>query len=178
MKFTALLLGFTMLVALGCNNESPKNNPEKEVAKVVEPEKAKVAATVDLPTFNMIDLQKKPFALNDFKGKKVLVNLWATWCPPCRAEIPSLEKLYSKIDKNKVSFVLLSLDDNLEVAAEYAQKNKLSIPAFYPAQDLPKLFTVQSIPTTFIFDEKGTLIKSITGMENYDTQEFLDLFSK
>ena len=48
-----------MLVALGCNNETPKNNPEQQATKVVEPEKQKVAATVDLPPFNMIDLQKK-----------------------------------------------------------------------------------------------------------------------
>jgi thiol-disulfide isomerase/thioredoxin len=178
MKSTVLLLGFTMLVALGCNNETPKNNPEQQATKVVEPEKPIVTATVDLPPFNMIDLQKKPFTLNDFKGKKVLVNLWATWCPPCRAEIPSLEKLYSKVDKNKVAFILLSIDDSFELPADFAQKNKLSIPVFYPAQDLPKLFTVQSIPTTFIFDENGALLKTITGMENYDTQEFLDLFSK
>jgi thiol-disulfide isomerase/thioredoxin len=136
------------------------------------------AATVILPTFKIVDLEGKPFNLADFKGKKVFVNLWASWCPPCRAEIPSIEKLYSKVDKSKAVFVMLSLDNDFETAVKFAAKNKMATPVYYPAENLPALFNVQGIPATFIFDEKGNLINRIEGGDDYDTEKYLNFFNK
>lgn len=135
-----------------------------------------VATTI--PSFKMYDLQGNLVNLVDLKGKKVFVNIWASWCGPCRAEMPSIEKLYSKIDKTKTAFVLLSLDETPENGIKFAQKSKLSVPVFFPGENLPTIFNVQSIPTTFIFDEKGKMIRRINGGENYDSNEYIQLFSK
>lgn len=74
-----------------------------------------------LPAFKMTDANGNIIELSSFKGKKVFVNLWATWCPPCKAEIPSIEGLASKADKEQAVFILLSLDENFEVAKKFAK---------------------------------------------------------
>ncbi|MBO9591871.1 MAG: TlpA family protein disulfide reductase [Niabella sp.] len=128
-----------------------------------------------MPAFKMSDEKGQPVTLESLKGKKVVFNIWASWCPPCRAEMPSIQRLYKKTDKAKVAFVLLSVDDRMEDAAGFKKKQNLNMPIFFPGEQLPLLFNVQAIPSTFIFNEKGELIKKMEGMEDYDTQEYVDL---
>ena len=103
------------------------------------------------------------------------MNLWATWCPPCRAEIPSIEALYSKTDKEKVVFVMLSLDENFDLAKQFAKAKNLQSPVYYPAEKLPPMFNTDAIPATFIFNEKGELIKQNNGADDYNTEAYLQL---
>jgi len=129
-----------------------------------------------LPQFAVLDASGKTIDIQSFKGKKVFVNLWATWCPPCRAEMPSIDKLYQAADKEKTQFVLLSLDKDFETAKQYVQDHKLNVPIFYPAADLPDLFAVNGIPTTFIFNEAGELTEQHEGSEDYNTKAYRKLF--
>lgn len=133
------------------------------------------ATAVVLPSFNVHDANGQVINLQTLKGKKVFVNLWASWCPPCKREMPSIEKLYRSVDSNKVAFVLVSLDDRFEKAKQYIKSKKLHLPIYYPAQGLPELFYVQGIPATFIFNEKAELIKRIDGGEDYDTELYRKL---
>ncbi len=125
-----------------------------------------------LPFFSVQDVKGKTFNLQSLKGKKVFVNLWASWCPPCRVEMPSIEKLYRSADSNKVAFVILSMDDDFEQSKEFIQNQKLNLPIYYPAESLPALFTTPGIPATFIFNENGKLIKRIDGGDDYDTEVY------
>lgn len=125
-----------------------------------------------LPAFTVQDVDGKTINLQSLKGKKVFVNLWASWCPPCRREMPSIEKLAKSVDKNKVAFVLLSLDENFDKAKAFAKRQQLSLPIYYPAEALPALFNVQAIPTTFIFDEGGLLFQRTDGGDDYDTEAY------
>ena len=128
-----------------------------------------------MPTFNMQTTSGSTVQLGDLKGKKVFVNLWASWCPPCRREMPSIEKLAQSVDTSKVAFVLLSLDDEFGKAKDFVTAQNLNLPIYYPAENLPELFNVQAIPSTFIFDEKGSLLKRIDGGEDYDTDAYRHL---
>jgi thiol-disulfide isomerase/thioredoxin len=153
-------------------NTTPPVSPEAATAAVQQSQ----AALQTLPSFAVQDAAGKQLDLTSFKGKKVFVNLWATWCPPCRAEMPSINKLYQAADKEKVQFVMLSLDNDFELAKKYVQEKNLDLPVYYPAADLPPLFTVNGIPTTFIFNEEGQLIAQHEGSENYNTAEYRQLF--
>jgi thioredoxin-related protein len=73
---------------------------------------------------------------------------------------------------------MLSLDDDFNKAINYKSTNKLTMPMYYPAGNMPALFNVDGIPATFVFDEKGELIKTIQGSTNYDTQDFVNLLTK
>lgn len=152
--------------------QQPEETPVAVSAASTQPQ----AATHTLPSFTMLDATGNKLDLQQFKGKKVFVNLWATWCPPCRAEMPSIDKLYQAADKAGVQFVMLSLDNDFETAKKYVQKAGFSLPVFYPAGDIPELFTVNGIPTTFIFNEQGQLIAQHEGSENYNTPDYRKLF--
>lgn len=133
------------------------------------------SAASALPAFRMRNGRGEIVDLAQFRGKKVFVNLWATWCPPCRAEIPSIESLGAKTDRDKVEFVMLSLDDNFDKAKTYAANNNMKLPVYYPAADLPQLFVTEGIPMTIIFNEKGEIVFNEVGSANYDTPKFQDL---
>lgn len=153
----------------------PAPQPEQPAAPTA-PETA--TATSALPSAMITDVNNQTFNLSEYKGKKVFVNLWATWCGPCRVEIPSIERLAAKANKNNVAFVMLSLDDSFDKARAYAQNNNMKLPIFYPAGELPQLFNVEGIPTTFIFDENGSIIHQQTGSSDFDTNEFLTMLNK
>ena len=116
--------------------------------------------------------------LDKYRGKYILINLWATWCPPCRAEMPTLQNLYEEIDTSKVQFVMISLDRDPNVAAEYLQKYDYTFPNFRLAEDLPALYSSNTIPTTYIITPDGKLAAKEVGMANYDNDELRELFGK
>ncbi|GAA4451793.1 hypothetical protein GCM10023189_14180 [Nibrella saemangeumensis] len=117
-------------------------------------------------------LDGKTVAFNSLAGKVIFLNQWATWCPPCRAEMPSIEKLYQSVDKNKVAFVMLSLDDSPEKARKYIEQNKFTFPVYVPAGPMPSDFATEAIPTTLILAPDGRIAQRMEGMFNYDTAEF------
>ena len=171
-----LLLLFTIgALAIGCANNT-KQAAETPVSETLQAEENNTASAGVLPSFSMRDQQGRLVSLQNLKGKKLFVNLWATWCPPCRQEMPSIAKLYASVDTSKVAFVMLSLDDRFEKAVQYVAKNRWPFPVYYPAENLPELFNVPGIPSTFIFDENGRLLKKIEGSENYNTDGFRKLF--
>jgi thiol-disulfide isomerase/thioredoxin len=178
MNFLKCCLAATALLLLqACTGKIGKKTEQEAPPAATTPAPAVQAQTPKtLPQFAVVDAAGKTLDIQSFKGKKVLVNLWATWCPPCRAEMPSLEKLYGAINKERVQFVMLSLDKDFELAKNYVQTNRLDLPIYYPAADLPELFSVNGIPTTFIFNEQGELIEQREGSDNYDTEAYRKLF--
>ena len=164
--FLALAIAFS-----SCMNDAGKTNDEpvqnSGSVSATESNDAK-----QLPLLNMVNEKGEPVSLNSFQGKKIFVNLWASWCGPCRREMPSIEKLYRSVDTAKVAFVLLALDDDFEKSKKYMASQKLNLPLYYPAENLPALFNVPGIPTTFIFGEQGQLIQKIEGSDDYDRDEY------
>ncbi|MBI5371857.1 MAG: TlpA family protein disulfide reductase [Sphingobacteriales bacterium] len=166
-----------VLLLLSCTNNPKEETATGEQPAAISPPPGENKPVVQpaLPSFRMMNSNNQVVDLAQFKGKKVFVNLWATWCPPCRAEIPSIESLGARTDKSKTEFVLLSLDDNFDKAQNYAVSNNMKLPVYYPAGTLPALFNTEGIPFTVIFNEKGEIIYQNMGSDNYDTQRFMDL---
>ncbi|QKG57216.1 TlpA family protein disulfide reductase [Hymenobacter sp. BRD128] len=117
-------------------------------------------------------LDGRPANLRQFRGKAVLVNLWASWCPPCLAEMPGLQALYQKTDTSKVAFVLISLDANPNKARALLKRKGYTLPVFFPAAPLPAPFDSPSIPSTVILTPSGRLADRHDGMADYDTPAF------
>jgi thiol-disulfide isomerase/thioredoxin len=120
----------------------------------------------------LLTLDGRPANLQQFRGKAVLVNLWASWCPPCLAEMPGLQALYQKTDTSKVAFVLISLDANPNKARALLKRKGYTLPVFFPAAPLPAPFDSPSIPSTVILTPSGRLADRHDGMADYDTPEF------
>lgn len=164
------LVAITAVAACSAVVDKKSSDVETMHKEVTE----KVSAT-GFPSFVMQDSNGDTVNLQSLKGKKVFVNLWASWCPPCRAEMPSIEKLYASVNKNKVAFVMLSYDKNPNAALKFTRSNKLSLPIFFPTEQPPAIFQTDGIPATFIFNERGELIKQNTGSEDYDTGAYRQL---
>jgi thiol-disulfide isomerase/thioredoxin len=176
------IAGLAVATFAACSNTvNEKEVPTSEQATAAQvTDEANSRATANneaaiLPAFKVTAMDGSTVNLADLKGRKVFVNLWATWCPPCRAEIPSIETLSRKLNKQKIAFVMLSLDENINLPKQFAIKNNLHLPVFYPAEGLPAMFKTDGIPATFIFNEKGELIKQNMGAEDYDTDEYVQL---
>lgn len=177
----SILAAAVIAVSLAaCTNNNSEEGAEQtsEVQQQTSTDDHAAAAAPSataLPAFAVQDVNGQTVNLQSFKGRKVFVNLWASWCPPCRREMPSIQKLARSVDSSKVTFVLLSLDDDFNKAKNFAQKQKLDLPIYYPGENLPALFNVQGIPTTFIFNERGELIRRIDGGDDYDTDKYREI---
>lgn len=139
-------------------------------------------ATTDEPlvakTFNynfkVKDLNGTVIDFKDFKGKTIFLNVWATWCGPCRVEMPSIQQLYNKVDKDKIVFIMLAIDDqqNFEKVVNYVSEKEFTFPVYVPHEFLPDQLMVRSIPTTFVISSDGKIAARETGAANYDTEKF------
>jgi thiol-disulfide isomerase/thioredoxin len=110
----------------------------------------------------------------DFKGKVIFLNLWATWCGPCRAEMPAIQSLYSKISDDRIQFIMLSIDkDGLrEKVKQYVDDKQFTFPVYMPSGALTSQLNVPSIPTTFVIDKEGNIVEKKVGTTNFDTPKF------
>jgi thiol-disulfide isomerase/thioredoxin len=180
-RFSILLFGAMILGASACQQKDAgtENTSTPAATEVAKPAETPAASTDPdaMPAFQLKGLDGSNLQLSSLRGKKVFVNIWASWCPPCRAEMPSIEALYNKVDKEKVAFVMLSVDEQREAGANFALNKKLVAPVYFPEEQLPRLFQVQGIPATFIFDEQGKLIKRVDGASDYDTEEYVTLLN-
>jgi peroxiredoxin len=109
------------------------------------------------PPFKLKALNGKKISLEDLKGKRVLLNFWATWCPPCKAEMPELESFYQH-HKKELEVVAVNIDSQSDVKG-YAKKLGLTFPVLLDEKnEVNKDYGVLSIPTTYLIDEKGKII--------------------
>ena len=110
-------------------------------------------------------------SLSEFKGKVIFMNFWATWCPPCVAEMPAIDKLHEEMG-DEVAFVMLSRDQNFDTAVAFKEKKDYGLPIYELAGPLPAMYQSSALPTTFVIDAEGNLALTHKGMADYNTDEF------
>jgi len=121
------------------------------------------------PAFSGMDIQGKGMInIRNYKGKVVLINFWATWCPACREEIPGLIKLREKY-KNKLEVIGISVDrGGVKGVKKFARKFGITYPLIMGTSDLVRSYGgIQAIPTSFLVDKDGDLVKKIVGFRSY-----------
>jgi thiol-disulfide isomerase/thioredoxin len=111
-----------------------------------------------LPDFAILDAQGKTWRLADLKGKVTLINLWATWCGPCKAELPYLQKVFDKVrERDDLTVLTLNTDDNLGLIMPFLQEGKYTFPVLPAAGYVHDLVPQLSIPRNWIVDASGVL---------------------
>ena len=138
-----------------------------------------IASGTPAPDFTFPGLDGKKVSLSDYKGKVVLVNIWATWCPPCVEEMPSMEKLYRKFKGKNFEILAVSIDEpGLKAVAPFMKKFRLTFPALIDTKGAIKtVYGITGVPESFIIDQKGILIKKIVGPVDWATPKIFRFFS-
>jgi thiol-disulfide isomerase/thioredoxin len=111
--------------------------------------------------------------LADFKDKVLFVNVWASWCPPCVAEMPTIETLYEEVsDEEGIKFLLISLDEKPQKAIDFMERKEFPMPYFFPASGLPSVFRSPYIPSTYVISKEGKVIYTKEGIADYSSSAF------
>ena len=143
---------------------------------VIEKEKRIVLTDYN---WNLMDEHGKAYDFNNAKGKVVLINFWATWCPPCIAEMPSMEKLY-KDYKNDIVFLFVT-EEEQEAISKFKDKNAYDFVVYSSLSKHPEIFETRSIPRTYILDKEGQVAIDKSGAADWNSdsvRELLDTLLK
>lgn len=119
----------------------------------------------------LIDKDGNTKTLAELKGKVIFMNFWATWCPPCIAEMPSIDRLHEEMG-DEVAFVMLSLDQDFDKAKAFDKRKGYNLPIYTLGSRLPSMYQSSAIPTTYIIDADGNLALTHKGMADYSDPEF------
>ena len=106
--------------------------------------------------------------LSDYRGKVVFLNFWATWCGPCIAEMPSIQKLHDNLKRDDVAFLLVS-DEDVPTIEGFLRERRLTLPVFHARGTVPPLFKTSAIPATFIIDENGMVVLRSVGAARWNS---------
>ena len=125
------------------------------------------------PDFNLMGMDGETHTLEDLKGKFVLVNFWATWCNPCKVEMPLLEKLHQTLKSEKFTVLGLHVGPGPENIEEFKKLMPISFP-IYVDMDLEVNWGVPGLPTTFLMDPEGKLIYRAVGKREFASDEMVN----
>jgi len=123
--------------------------------------------------FSFKDVNGKKVSLSGFKGKVILLDFWATWCVPCKAEIPGFIELQKKYGARGLQIIGVSVDDPLSLAKKYVDEMKMNYPVLLAEgkEDILKAYDVKSIPVSIIIDRQGRIVTRHDGIASMDVFE-------
>lgn len=149
-----------------------------------------VTAGSEAPPFSAFDLQGNPVALHELDGKVVLLNIWATWCPPCRFEMPSMQRLHETIDDDDFVVLAVSVDagepgesDALGRVAgnvrEYVEENGYTFTVWHdPPGAIQRSYRTTGVPESFVIGRDGVIYKKVAGPTEWDAVEYQELIRR
>jgi thiol-disulfide isomerase/thioredoxin len=137
--------------------------------------KSAAAEGAQAPDFSVNDLNGKSVTLSQLRGKVVLVNFWATWCPPCREEIPSMVKLNQFMAGKPYQMLALSIDEGGKQAIEeFFKSSGHTLPAYLDGeQKVGRVYGITGVPETFILDKNGIIVKKVVGGMDWNSPEVI-----
>ena len=140
--------------------------------------KPRLGKGVSAPDFSLPGLDGKMVSLADYRGKVVLLNIWATWCPPCVEEMPSMEKLYQALKGDDFEILAVSVDvSGAKVVTPFMKKNKLSFPALTDTKgSIKSLYQTTGIPESFIIGKDGNIAEKVIGPRDWATPDAIRYF--
>jgi thiol-disulfide isomerase/thioredoxin len=131
----------------------------------------------DTKNFTLKTLDGKQMSLSELRGKVVFLNFWATWCGPCRQEMPSMEALYQRFKNSGLEFAAVDIMEKEPDVGAYIKQNNINFPIALDADgNVSKNYRIQGIPATFIINRNGKIILSAVGARNWNTPAIITAF--
>jgi len=163
-----LISGAVLVFLLLRQGENPAVSGQPSVVSVDRP----------APDFSLPLLDGRKTRLSDYTGQVVLLNIWATWCPPCLSEMPSLEKLYQKFKDEDFQILAVSIDTmGTDVVAPFIKNHNLSFPVLIDSKGtITRLYRTTGVPESFIINKKGVVVQKIVGPIDWTETSVLEYF--
>jgi peroxiredoxin len=165
-----LLSGWVALVCLLGSAEAQSPAPKAELRNLIDlPERHQA------PDFKLIDTQGKAHTLSDYRGKVVIVNFWATWCEPCRKEMPSLQRAWERLRAKDVVVLAVNWGEAAPTVEQFLKDAQVDFPVLLSVDDdMIARWSVKGLPTTFVIDPQGRLAYQVAGDLEWDDPRILD----
>lgn len=130
--------------------------------------------------FTLTDMEGRQVALDSYRGKVVFLNFWATWCAPCRREMPDIQSLHRKMDPNQFAVVTVSVDDGgREDVASFFRERQLDVPTLLdPKDEIARVYGVTGFPETFLIDKTGKVVERFIGPRDWLSPAYMDLYRR
>ena len=166
------VVGYRLLSAKAHPQQGSSTSTAQGESGSSGPSSSKPAA----PDFTVQDANGKEVSFSEFKGKPVVVNFWASWCPPCKAEMPDYEKMYQEYSKKGVSFVMINMTDGsretVATAQKFLQESRYTFPVYFDVkQSAAGVYGVSAIPDSVFIDKSGTVVNAYAGMIDANTMK-------
>ncbi len=168
-----LLAAILLLMFCACRAEQPEVPLQQTESSKEETAEETQDENIPAPDFTVYDIDGTPVKLSDYKGTPVILNFWASWCGPCKNEMPDFEEAYALYGE-QIQFMMVNLTDGsqetVESASQLIADRGYSFPVFYDTQlDAATVYGVRSIPTTYFIDAEGNIAAYGTGSMNLKT---------
>ncbi len=151
-----------------------KNAVNQQASGLSAPEENATA-----PDFSLKTIDNTAVRLSDYRGKVVFLNFWATWCPPCRMELPSMEKLYENLKTQPFVILAVNVDESdPDNVKNFVNSMNLTFPVLMDDGSVSKIYNVNAIPTTFIIRKDGTIDAIVNGARPWDDPSYVSAFDK
>ena len=139
------------------------------------PSSLKVRIGQLVPPLSVQNLDNQPVTLKPTPGKLLMINAWATWCAPCRHEMPSMQRLFNQLGSDRLELVGLSVDMDEHVVREYLIENKILFPSLLDRHSsiVNGVFGIRVFPSTFFLSPDGTLLKVVEGWRDWESPEMV-----
>lgn len=176
--FFGLFLIFGIAALYGCDAVSLAKDERPEIDRLFEDMLIlKVPHVTDPVEITLKDINNKDVSLSDFRGKIVFLNFWTTWCPTCRIEMPSMERLNKKLKDRDFAMVTVNLQESAPRVKNFFKRFKLTFTALLDTTgEVGAMFSVYQIPTTYILDKTGHIIGKAVGPREWDRKKPIALF--
>jgi thiol-disulfide isomerase/thioredoxin len=122
--------------------------------------------------FRLVDQEGNILEGEDLLGKTVFLNIWATWCPPCIAEMPDINRLYNEVASEDIIFIMISLDDDFNKAKSFLRKKSYDFNIYQFVSTPPSALYSEIIPTSFVLSPEGNIVVRKEGMARYNSVSF------
>ncbi len=151
-----LIVAVSLVLMVGCNQAD--NSESSSTSQVLEADKVALQAAPSLPDLQLMTLEERPAQLSSYMGVPVVLNLWASWCPPCRREMPVIEQAQTAFPD--VSFVLVNQGESAQQAKTFLQSEGLNLTDVLldPSSEAMREMRTGGLPTTFFFDAQGRMV--------------------
>jgi cytochrome c biogenesis protein CcmG/thiol:disulfide interchange protein DsbE len=155
-----------IFVAFGSKGNKKNNRIKPELTQT---QKELPEVGYSAPGFTLKDIKSGEQVLSHYKGKAVLLNFWASWCGPCRSEMPSMDSLYQRMKDRNFEILAVSVDQrDTKRVLDFVSKYKLTFPVLLnPEGNVAIQYRVTALPTSFVIDKKGVIRAKVVGARNW-----------